>query len=75
MSQDVDECTTVYDRLRAVQVDGSSLVESLASFMRERAHLEEQYSQSFGRLSKQNLVFNGANRRPLVVVSSPRHKI
>ena len=59
-TQETMEVTTVYDRLRAVQADGSSLVEALAGFMRERAHLEEQYSRSLGRLSKQSLALNGA---------------
>ena len=57
---DVDEVTTVYDRLRAVQQDGASLVDALASFLRERAALEEQYGRSLARLAKNSLVVNGA---------------
>ena len=64
--QDAEDVSAVYERLRGVQQDGAGLVDALASFLKERSALEEQYSKSLSRLAKNYLVVNGACPASLV---------
>ena len=60
-SPESDLAQSVYDKLRAVQADGSAVVDALLAFMKERAALEESYSKQLAKLSRHSLALNGGS--------------